>query len=846
MSATDATRYREDALRKQWRRFALISGGLGLLLVPAGISLDYMVYPQHFTEFLWLRMACDALIGAVLALFAFDFGRRHVKGLTLLWLAAVQLMIAYMIFRTEGGSSSYYAGLNLAMLAAGIVLPTSRLEAGLFALFTLATYLLATLVAGLAQTRPEVLFNNLYFLILTATIAVVANHFIRETRLRELRLSGELAQKNTELAELDRLKSDFFANVSHELRTPLTLILAPVQDLLQRRDPLPAEVAHSLDTVYGNAQRLLRLVNDLLDVIRLEEGKLELCLEPLRLGRLLAAACDASGRLALSREVRLYQQTQPTVVQADRHALEKVVFNLLSNALKFTEPGDDVVVSCEPRGRSAVLSVRDTGCGIPARDLPFVFDRFRQADGSSTRRHAGTGLGLALVKELTEKHGGSVTISSRAGEGTEVRISLPLCAAPPVADEPVAAPSAPAALEPPPPIMPLLIADAPRVLVVDDEPDMRRYLLDALGKDYALLWAADGREALRVAAQEQPDLIVLDLMLPQLDGLEVCRLLKQNPATRSIQIVLLTARVDEHARLTALTHGADDFLTKPFSSVELRTRLGNLLRSKALERELAARNRALENSLAELKAAEGRLIQSEKMNALGMLSAGLLHEINNPLNFALTALQLARNDPTVLSQPELGEVLADIDEGMHRIRIIVSDLRVFAHGGRSYASRFELAAAVRTALHLTAHECRGIEVEQALPAEADVLGSQPQVIQVLVNLLTNAAKAIAVAGRPGVVRIAAQARAGRLRVSVRDNGAGIEPAALSRVFDPFYTTRDVGEGMGLGLSICHTIVANHGGELRVASEPGKWTEFSFDLALADAEPAAPAALETVT
>ena len=374
------------------------------------------------------------------------------------------------------------------------------------------------------------------------------------------------------------------------------------------------------------------------------------------------------------------------------------------------------------------------------------------------------------------------------------------------------------------------------VLVVDDEPDMRRYLVSMLRDEYRVFQAADGIDGLRLAQEIMPDAMILDLMLPNLDGLEVCRQLKQSQQTRGIKIILLTARVDEEAKLTALKNGADDFVTKPFSRIEVLSRLANLNETARLERDLEQSNEQLKSALNNLKQTQAQLVQSEKLNALGALAAGLLHEINNPLNYSLTALQLVRADPLVKSNELLGEVCGDIDEGMQRIRTIVSDLRAFAYPSEAdKRSRFEFAEALESAQRFTAHELKDVRIVTDLPRRATVLGSKTHVTQVLVNLLLNSVKAIRGVEEDvdGWIRVTAVVRDDRLVVTVGDNGVGMDENTLQHIFDPFFTTRDVGEGMGLGLSICHTIVTNHGGTIVARSTLGKGSELVFDLPLSD-------------
>ncbi|MCO6441918.1 MAG: response regulator [Nitrococcus mobilis] len=838
-------------------RFSRIGCVLALVLIPAGVTLDLFVYPQFFGEFLLLRALGDAALLVILGLHFCDNGRDNIRILTMAWLIIPQATICYMIYLTEGYASTYYAGLNLAILGMGVLLPVTVWEVAILACASLALYLVACMIRTEEPINSALLYNNLYFLVSTDVISATAVYFNRRRRFTEFRLNFELDARHKELAELDRLKSEFFANVSHELRTPLTLILAPVEDLLQKRADIPAAIANQLDIIHGNAHRLLRLVNDLLEVIRLEESGVKLDRRPLDLAALLRSIVTAVEPLAESRGITFNRRLpdDPIPIRGDRSALEKVFFNLLSNAFKFTNAGGSVRITAEVEPDQVQVTVQDTGIGISETDLPFVFDRFRQADSSTTRKYVGTGLGLALVKELTEKHDGSANIQSRLGAGTAITIRLPLV---PVEDESgaqvigedslvepaSAAPWQELAAAPGVPWMPSAgIDESPAVtdderatvLVVDDEPDMQRYLVELLAREYRVLKASDGRQGLALAQSQRPNLMVLDLMLPEIDGLEICRRIKESAQTRSIRVVLLTARADETTKLTALENGADDFLTKPFSGVEVQTRLHNLLRSARLEQDLQLRNEELWATLDELTQTQNQLLHSEKINALGRLSAGLLHEVNNPLNYALTALEVVKNDRTITGDEELSEIIGDIDEGMQRIRGIVSELRAFAYPSKGEQQTFDAAKAVQGAMQMLAHERRDVAVYNEIDESCCVRGSRNHIVQVLVNLIGNAIKAVGAvaAQRAGEIRIRAEEDNGRIHVSVRDNGTGIPADALERVFDPFYTTRDVGEGMGMGLSVCQTIVRNHGGELCVRSEEGAWTEFTFDLPAAD-------------
>ena len=844
-------------------RYSKVGSLLSLVLVPAGSSLELFVYPHLFWSILRIRLLCDALTAPAFALHFTRFGRRHIRLLSIFWVVLVQLAIAWMIYLSEGAMSPYYAGLNLVLVCVAVVLPFTPSEALGICAVTIVAYLMACHFHRAPSVDMGILYNNLYFLVTTSAVCVVGSHLTTRARLEDFRLRYELGIRNRELgdsyeklAELDRLKSEFFANVSHELRTPLTLIFSPIDDLLRGNQQLPDSVRWPLTIARQNALRLLKLINELLEVIRLEGDEGDITTELMDLSPFLPAMVDSVRHLAEAKGLAMEAvgQESPLTVRADPWYMEKVVLNLLTNAVKFTPPGGRITTRWRHEGELAVVEVTATGQGIAPKDLPFIFDRFRQVDGSTTRRHRGLGIGLALAREITNKHGGSLSAKSTVGEGTTLRIELPL------AEESsrgaAAGPTAPAgegdamaqayraadryvALSDVEPVGadPEAAPGDRTILVVDDEPDMRRFLVDLLSRDYRVIQAADGEAALASARQHSPQLMLLDLMMPGIDGLNVCKTIKEDPQTDRIKVVLLTARADERAKITALEHGADDFLLKPFSSMEVRTRIANLLRAAELEEDLRRRNVELEDALSRLKQTEAQLVQSEKMRALGTLSAGLLHEINNPLNFTLTAVQVAREMcPEELA--DVREALDDMEGGMGRIRDIVSDLRTFAYPAtESDSSVFRLAEALDSAVRLVAHELDGQLLVRDLPAELHVRGSKTQIVHLLVNLLMNASEALR-AGPPDrqpEIRVRACERDGWTHVSVRDNGSGVLPEDLDKVFDPFFTTRSVGEGLGLGLSICHAIVENHGGRISIRSQYGEWTEVSFTLGPADRE-----------
>ena len=877
-----------EALNRLKLNFSRVAAMLAIVFVPAGTILDWFTYPEYWGDFLYLRFGASVVILVASIAYYRPGAERYSGMVTFGWLNVIQLMIAFMIYRTDGSLSPYYAGLTLTLFAAAIVLPLSFREIVALCIATLGLYLFAC-VANAESLAQSAFGANLFFVVVTCVITATAVYYNERRRVREFVLSRDLGAKYRELTELDRLKDLFVANISHELRTPLTVILAPVKELLARSAEVPAWVADRLGIVEQNAERLLGQVNDLLDVLRLEADRLQLTLRPLDLVPLVRQQLQSMAPWADSREVTLVDELgqERRVFSGDGDAVIKVVQNLLSNAIKFSEPGDTVRVRVRPESGSLMLEVEDTGVGIPADEVEAIFDRFHQVDQSATRKHKGSGIGLALVKELTEAMAGEVSVTSVEGRGTTMRLQFPAL----VVDDGLApvreavssggvvtevddgigegdddgstvdtsltetavagSPDSAGATGSTGPLVDATAAKVPRsasgivdidtggerplLLVVEDEQAISDYLASLFADRFEVIQAGDGRSGLALALARKPALMLLDFMLPELDGLEVCRTLKAHPQRGPTKVLMLTARTDEEVKLQALDYGADDFLTKPFSPAEVRTRVRNLLKTQTLEQRVRARNDELSKTLEHLQATQQQLLQSEKLNALGQLSAGLLHEVNNPLNYTVTALSLAKGLPTVRGDEMLADIIADIDEGMQRISTIVSDLRAFAYPSDSAKHHpFGVRAAVDKALRFTSHETRDVAIEVGVDDHLEAEGSESHIVQVLVNLITNAVKAIAARGTVGVagagrIGIDAMHRDGRLYIAVSDNGIGMDEATLNQCLNPFFTTREVGSGMGMGLSICNTIIGEHGGDLKVDSRIGQGTTVSFDL-----------------
>jgi signal transduction histidine kinase/ligand-binding sensor domain-containing protein/DNA-binding response OmpR family regulator len=437
--------------------------------------------------------------------------------------------------------------------------------------------------------------------------------------------TATIAEQAEKLREVDRLKSQFFANVSHEFRTPLTLILGPLRDAREGAfGPLGEELAGQLEVAERNSRRLLGLVDQLLDVARLDAGRLRLRVRRGDLADFTRRRIEAFLPLAERQEIELsLAAPEPVEVWFDDVQLEKVFDNLLGNALKFTPPGGRVQVALTPRpeaGRVEV-SIRDDGPGIPADQLEKIFERFYQVEATDRRRWPGAGIGLALAVQLVELHGGSIAVESAEGRGACFTVSLLLGREhlrPELADDETWSGGE---RVPTPAAMPgtgevrvvasgarpnLAEEDRTTVLVVDDNAEIRAYVRRHLEPEYRVVEAADGLAGLEMARRVVPDLVVSDLMMPGLDGNALFQSLRGDPELDTVPVVLLTAKASSQSRLQGLREGVDDYLAKPFDPRELRARVDNLIRSRRrlLERISSPRPRPLRVSQVEVTSAD--------------------------------------------------------------------------------------------------------------------------------------------------------------------------------------------------------------------------------------------------
>ncbi len=533
------------------------------------------------------------------------------------------------------------------------------------------------------------------------------------TAIANARAFEQERRRLTALAELDRAKTTFFSNVSHEFRTPLTLMLGPIEDLLdRRRDDLSAVALGQLEVVHRNGLRLLRLVNTLLDFSRIEAGQVRATYQPTDLaqltGELAGVFRDAIERAGLNLNVECEPLPEPVFV--DRDMWEKVVLNLLSNAFKFTFSG---VIDVRLRAveRHMELVVRDTGTGIPADDLPRLFERFHRVQHAQGRTHEGSGIGLALVHEVVKLHGGTIQIESQLGQGTTFTIRLPLgsqhlCPAQ-LSDSPASRTTVHAAIpfveealrwlpDEPLPMLDTISPMAsetivvappnpgtprdhrPRVFVVDDNADMRQYIVRLISEYFHVETYPDGEAALTAALDQPPDLVLTDVMMPRLDGFGLLRELRANVATCHVPVIMLSARAGEESRVDGIEAGADDYLVKPFSARELLARVTAHLQMARMRREANETLRQSEERLRmaltaarmvawQLDPVSGRVVVSD--NAAEVLGLPEGHR----LELADEAFQLLHPDDVERHRAEVMRAAEECGSYLIQSRIIRPD-----------------------------------------------------------------------------------------------------------------------------------------------------------------------------
>ena len=707
----------EDRLNQEYdlKGRTRLAAYLSLALYAMFIGLDAIYTPQYFLTFLFLRLAVMAAVGVILvALTKVEAGRAIMNlAVTLALIDAAG--IAVMIYILGGFLSSYYQGLNIIVMGMIVLIPlafryTIYIYVGIwlmYALPSLAQFALgqkATVVDGVAIQTWRFVVNNLTFLTSIIVVGAIGSSVMESIRRRELRsrlqleeTTAQLKESNIKLKSLDELKTQFFANVNHELRTPLTLMLAPMKAALEgRMGRLTPALKDTVETMQRNGYKLLKLINNLLDLNKLEEGKMRLKLRAVNLAELIPPLLSSAKPMADQRQIRLYFQHPPHPVELtlDPDQFEKVVFNLLSNALKFTNKGGKITIYLEDKDQSVTMSVEDTGIGIPANMLETIFDRFSQVDGSKSRAQEGTGIGLALAREIVLVHKGTIHAESELGKGSRFIVELRKGEA--HFDEDVLdrrSEDLPIGLrrrltDTEEPRVQDIITDSHRlqlvdlekvdlgsgrvdeakvhdalILCIDDNPEVLKLMKMLLADEFDLELETSAEQGLKFLRDKNPDLVLCDVMMPGMDGHAFARVVKGDESLKHIPIILVTARTGAEMLNEGLQAGADDYISKPFDSTELKARIRSQLRMRQMESELALVNRNLKMRTSDLVDQQRSLFLSTVKSLASAIDAKdeyTRHHSTRVTDFSLKIAAKMGFSEKELSELELAAVLHDV------------------------------------------------------------------------------------------------------------------------------------------------------------------------------------------
>jgi signal transduction histidine kinase len=649
-----------------------------------------------------------------------------------------------------------------------------------------------------------------------------------------------------ELKEMDRLKTGFYTSIVEGLRGPLTLMLSPLDSMLSGDvGSFRANQIEYLETVRRNALKVLRLSDDLVDLSHLESGLLRLQSEDTNLVGLLQGVVDHAQMAADSKGIQIGMTADEAdiLIAVDVEKLERAVTHLVSTAIQYTSQGGKVSLHVYPHDDGANIIIADNGAGLPPDWLQAI------GPSDTTRKwlppRSPEGVGLILAREIVAQHNGQFSVVSRLETGTTFTISLPRGAE----SGPVTQPHADArterirggdayrfgalddvSLAPEVEHAPSE-SKATKVLIVDDNPEILQFTKSLLSHEHAVFVASNGEAGLALAKREQPDVIITDTRMPKLDGVGLIRALREDPRLAAVPTIILTARNQVADREAARESGADLVMDKPFNPRELRAAISELF---------AKQHR------------QASTFMNEQARSFEIISAGLAHEMHNPLAYIKNAFFVigenahkvveAAKDPELSveerdkrfdkAREKIDKMLPIADRGIKKVEQLVALMRRYAREGYSSdAVELPIDQCISDVLAMIApKDNKEVTIEPDLAApEATIKGVHEELQQAITNLTQNAVDAV---GKGGHVWVRTRAEARSVRIEVVDDGPGIPREVLARIFTPFFTTKEVGKGMGLGLTITRQVIKQHGGTLNVDSTPGKGTTFTIRLPLA--------------
>jgi signal transduction histidine kinase len=839
-------RFEEENLKLTFVR-ARFATAVASFLYFSFLALDYVSAPADvFPVFVWLRIGVVANYLIALILFNTRFGYKYSIEISL-WLIYVSVLgISLMSTFIGGFSSQYYIGIIFVLSVPAIFLPWSVTATVWCGIISVVTFM--GLNFAFTDFHSENISNILgpfLFLASTVLFAAFANMEKTKSHKRDLELRMQIEHANEELQELDKAKMRFFANVSHELRTPLTLILGPLEQMLY--DAVCEEKRPILKAMETNSHRLLRQVNAILDFAKLDAGKLVCEYQEGNIGAILSELLNASIPFAQQKRIELQTEGLKSIPSTliDNEKMETVAANILSNALKFTPEGGKITVRAGSDKEIIWFEIEDTGIGIPEEKLSSIFDRFLQVEDSHNQPSGGTGLGLAMVKELTQLHGGTISVRSEYTKGAMFRVEIP--------KKPILQPddrrktvgrrrsdrivqdridsltkseferrrSSQKKTH---------FADAMRstglgenktfldsvkvtkdenakkILVVEDNPDLRTFVASSLADEYIVLEAENGQEGLDSARKNSPDLIISDVMMPVMDGHEFCRQIRSDPSLKETPFILVTSKTGGDAVVEGLDIGATDFVPKPFEIRELKARIAAHLNNQILLKRIGER--------------ETRLI------ALGQMTSALIHDFSTPLTSIFGLAQLTQMEADQTRNKKIKDMQIDIIEQANRLSRMREEILEFAKG---YTPKLKKESTPLVSFideisnsHRSQLTALGIEliVEHKVDETFNLSVDRDQIKRVFDNLIKNAKEAFfsysETRFRQKSIWIATYLHESQVAIRLADNGHGIPDEIIKNLFEPFTSAGKI-KGTGLGLATVKNLITAHNGEINVES-----------------------------
>jgi response regulator RpfG family c-di-GMP phosphodiesterase/signal transduction histidine kinase len=686
--------YEENDIRRRVRLIIVASA----VLYFSFLVLDKVYASPYFSRFLIIRLVVLIGHGFLFALLVRAKTSKAcaniAKALALLDVSGIAIMIWFQ--------NSYVQGLYIIIIGLVVAVPlTFRDTILLYVMIWLSYVIPSSLNMGTVGWLNVT--YNFYFLTSLILIGALGSFVMDRLRRREFRsrakleeTTGKLQESNAKLKTLDELKTQFFANVNHELRTPLTLMLAPIKVILEgKMGRISSTLRDTLETMQRNGYKLLKLINNLLDLTKLEAGKMRLKIKTVNFIDFTSSLLSSVKPLADQKQIRLYFQHPPHAIDLtiDPDQFEKVTLNLLSNALKFTPKAGKITVYLEEKDSTVLMTVEDTGIGIPPSMLETIFDRFSQVDGSASRPHEGTGIGLSLAREIVSLHQGTIRAESTLGKGSRFMVEVfkgedhyPVDVLDRRQDEqPVGIRRRVTDVQEPrvqdivTDFRRLQLVDLERVdieaaatgtkthdaliLVIDDNPEVLKLMKMLLGDEFDLEMTTSAEKGLVVVKEKSPDLILCDVMMPGMDGHAFSRAVKANEALKHIPIILVTARSGAEMLQQGIQAGADDYISKPFDSVELKARIRALLRIRQVESELAMANRNLKLRTSDLVDQQRSLFLSTVKSLVSAIDAKdeyTRHHSSRVTEFTLKIASKMGFSEKEMRDLELAAVLHDI------------------------------------------------------------------------------------------------------------------------------------------------------------------------------------------